>query len=287
MVREVGVRTGVIERELTADEQRALMVRGREGSAEGRTGLTIGHKRVGKEQAGLGCKSVGNLTGLTHKAVLHLHTVIDRTTVTDNRVLADHARTDKHRGVHRTHHGTLRESGSTTDLAVTFDDGVGDILGIDNLHVVTDIAAVRTCHSQLVLNHLLQGLSQVLVGVMLHHKRGQLTVQLAEDGHVTVTHLVQYRDDRSLTIGGIIGGLKGTDIRDITVVTYRIVVDVVAYLLYQTVVTHGHVSQGGVVDTRVFEESFAHLHHLVESTQTDIAIEYHAMEVIRFKVLVD
>ena len=144
MVREVGVRTCVIERELTADKQRTLMVRRTEGTAECSTGLAIGHKRVGEEQTGLGRKTIGNLTGLTHKTVLHLHGVVDRTTVTDDRVLTDDTRTDKHRGVHRTHHGTLRETGSTADFTITLDDGVGDILGIDNLHIITDIAAIRT-----------------------------------------------------------------------------------------------------------------------------------------------
>ena len=49
------------------------MVRSRERAAESCTGLTVGHIGVGKEYTGLCGKTVGNLAGLTHKAVLHLH----------------------------------------------------------------------------------------------------------------------------------------------------------------------------------------------------------------------
>ena len=97
MVREIRVRAGIIERELTTDEQRTLVVGSTEGSAERGTGLTVGHIGVGKEETGLRRETVGNLTGLTHKAVLHLHTVIDRTTVADDGILADDTRTDEYR----------------------------------------------------------------------------------------------------------------------------------------------------------------------------------------------
>ena len=51
MVREVGCRPSVIERELSANEQRTLMMRSRERSAEGSAGLAIAHETVGKEHA--------------------------------------------------------------------------------------------------------------------------------------------------------------------------------------------------------------------------------------------
>ena len=120
------------------------MVRGAEGSAESSTGLTIRHKRVGEEQARLSRKAVGNLASLTHEAILHLHGVIDRAAVTDNRVLTDHSRSDKHGGIHRTHHRTLRKSSCSTDLAVTLDHRVRNILSIDDLHVVTNRSPFRS-----------------------------------------------------------------------------------------------------------------------------------------------
>ena len=144
MVREVSIGAGVIKRELTADQQGTLMMAGTEGTAEGSTGLTIRHERVGKKQARLGGKAIRDLTGLTHETVLHLHGVVDRATVTNDRILTDHTRTDKHRGIHRAHHRTLGETGSTANLAVPLDDRVRDILGIDDLHVITDIATLRT-----------------------------------------------------------------------------------------------------------------------------------------------
>ena len=76
------------------------MVRGGEGTAEGCTCLTVGHKRVGKEETGLCGETVCNLTGLAHEAVLHLHGVIDATAVADDGVLTDDTRTDKYWGIH-------------------------------------------------------------------------------------------------------------------------------------------------------------------------------------------
>ena len=192
VVREVGVRASVIERELSADEQRALMVRSRERSAEGGAGLTVGHKRVGKEQTGLGREAIGYLTSLAHEAVLHLHRVVDRATVADNRVLANHTRANEHRRVLTTQNRTLVQSGSATNLAVALDYRVRNILRIDNLHTVTHDAALRRRHPHLVVNQLFQSVHQCLVRVVLHHEGSQLRVQFPEQRHVAVAHLVEY-----------------------------------------------------------------------------------------------
>ena len=259
------------------------MVAGGEGTTEGGTGLTVGHERVGKEQAGLSREAVGHLTGLAHEAVLHLHGVVDTAAVTDDGVLADDTRADIHGSVTRRHDGTLQQTSGTVHLAVALDDGISDVLCIDNLHVVANDAPLGTLHAQLVLNELGEALLQHLVLGMLHHEGCQLGVQFAEDNHVAVAHLVEHGDGGTLAEGGIISGLERRDVRDKAVVTDCIVVDVVTYLLNQTVVTHAHVAEGGIVDARVLEEALGHLNLLVEFTQADIAIEHHSMEIIRFK----
>ena len=60
---------------------------------------------------------------------------------------------------------------------------------------------------------------------MLHHKGSQLRVQVVEENHITVTHLIQHGNQMSLTIGSTFCGLQRTDIRDITVVADSIVVN--------------------------------------------------------------
>ena len=115
---------------------------------------------------------------------------------------------------------------------------------------------------------------------MLHHESSQLTVQLTEDGHIAITHLVEHGDDTTLTEGGIVGCLQCADVRDVTVITDGIVIDIVAYLLNQTVVAHRHIPQRGIVDTGVLHKALGHLHHLLEGTEADITIEYHTMEII-------
>ena len=188
------------------------MVRSTEGTAERSTGLTIGHKRVGEEQAGLSRKAIGNLTGLTHKTILHLHGVVDRTTITDDRILTDDTRTNEYWGIHRTHHRTLTQTGCTRDLTVALDDGIRNVLCIDDLHIIADIATIRTRHTQLILDHLLHGVLQLLVGVVFHHESSQLTVQLPENSHITIAHLVEHGDHRTFTVGSIICGLQRADI---------------------------------------------------------------------------
>ena len=115
---------------------------------------------------------------------------------------------------------------------------------------------------------------------MLYHKRSQLAVQFTEDGHITVTHLIEYGDHTTFTIGGIVGGLQRTDVRDVTVVTNSIVVDVVTHLFYQTVITHRHITQRGIVDTRVLHKALRYLNHLLKRTETDITIKHHSVEII-------
>ena len=212
VVREVGVGTRIIERELTADEQARLVVGGRERAAERGAGLTVGHVGVSKEQAGLSRETVGNLAGLAHEAILHLHGIVDGAAVADDGVLADNASADKHRRIHRRHHRTLRQARGTADFAVALNDGVGDVLGVDNLHVIANEATLRTTDAQLVLNHLLQRLLQHLVPVMLHHERGHLRVQLTENDDIAVAHLIEHRDDGAFAVGGVVSGLQRADI---------------------------------------------------------------------------
>ena len=259
----------------------------REWAAEGSTGLTIGHKRVCKEQAGLCCEAIGNLTGLAHEAVLHLHRVINRATITDNRVLADHASTNEYRRILTTQNRTLVQAGTTANLAVALNHGVDDILGIDNLHTITYDTALGCRDTYLVVNQLAQAVYQGLIVIILHHERSQLRVQFTEEHNITIAHLIEYTDRWSCTIAGPLARLKRRDIRDITVITDGIIVDEVAHFLNQAVITHGYISQCGIVDTRMFEEALSHLDFLLELTQADIAIEHYTVEVVRTKILVN
>ena len=101
---------------------------------------------------------------------------------------------------------------------------------------------------------------------MLDHESSQLGVQVVEEHDIAVAHLVQYRDQMALTEGGSFCSLHGADVRDVTVVTYRIIVDEVSYLLYETVVANGDVTQGGIVDACMLGESVGHLHLFLKNS---------------------
>ena len=72
---------------------------------------------------------------------------------------------------------------------------------------------------------------------------------------------------------------RGTLVLKSTVATGKelnlapIVIDEITDLLYQAVVTHRHITEGSVIDSRMLGKSLGHLHLLVETTQPDVAIE--------------
>ena len=120
---------------------------------------------------------------------------------------------------------------------------------------------------------------------MLDHEGGELGVEVAEEDDVTVAHLVQDADQMAFAVGGALGGLHRTDVRDVAVVADGIVVDEVANLFYEAVVAHGDVAQGGIVDAGMLGEAFGDLDLLLKYTQAAMAIEQHTVEAIGREVL--
>ena len=164
-------------------------------------------------------------------------------------------------------------------------DGVVDIACIDNFHVITDVGLVGTMACNVFIDEATQRILECAVVEVLHHEGRQLAVQVAEENDVAVAHFVEYRDEIALAIGGSLGCLHGTDVADVAIVAYRVVIDVVADVFNQTVVANGHVAQCCVVDAGVFEETTAHLDVFLEVTDVDFAVEHHAMHVIGLKIL--
>ncbi len=120
---------------------------------------------------------------------------------------------------------------------------------------------------------------------MLDHESCQLGVQVVEEHDIAVAHLVQDRDQMALTIGSTLGSLHGADIRDVAVVTNRIIIDKVSHLLDKAIVANGDIPQGSVVDACMFGEPAGHLHLLLKNSQADVAIEHHPVEAVRRKRL--
>jgi len=119
---------------------------------------------------------------------------------------------------------------------------------------------------------------------MLHHEGGKLTVQVAEQNHVAFAHLVEHAHQVSLAIGGTLGGLHGRDVRDVAVVADGIVVDEIAHVFDEAIISDGHVAKGGIVDASMLHESLAHLHILVEGTDIYLAIEHHAVHEVWLEI---
>ena len=144
--------------------------------------------------------------------------------------------------------GTIAQSGSTVHLAEVVDHTVGDFLGVDNLHVVADASTLRHLGVDVGLDELANALLEFLVGEVLHHEGGELTVEVGEEDDVSFAHLIEHAHQVPLAVGGSLGGLQGRDVGDIAIVTDGIVVDEIADVLDETVVTDGHVAKCGIVD---------------------------------------
>ena len=240
------------------------MVRSRERAAESCTGLTVGHIGVGKEYTGLCGKTVGNLAGLTHKAVLHLHRVGDAATIRDNRVFADNTSSNIYRGILRAQDGTIREPCRTINLAVVLHNGIGNLLGIDNFHTITNCATLWLGEADFFVDKSQEGIFQLLVLKVLDHECSQLGIQVMEQDNIAVAHLVEYANLMTFAISGTLGSLHGGNIGDIAVITKGIVVDEITDLLYQAVVAHRNITQGGIVDARMFGKALGDLYLFLE-----------------------
>ena len=131
----------------------------------------------------------------------------------------------------------------------------------------------------------MKGVAQGLVVLVLHHEGGQLRVEFTEQGDVAVAHLVEHGDGGAGAVGGSLGGLDGGDVGDVAVVADGVVVDEVAHLLDEAVVTHADVAQRGIVDAGVLHEALAHLYLLLEGAQLYVAVEDDPMEVVGTEVL--
>ena len=120
---------------------------------------------------------------------------------------------------------------------------------------------------------------------VLHHEGSRLACQSVIEQQIAVAHLVEYRDEVALAVGGAVGGLHGAHVGDDAVGADDVVVDVARYAFYQAVVAYGDIAQRGVGDARVLYEAFAYLHRLVECSEPDVAVEHHAMEEAWLEIL--
>ena len=248
VVGEVGGRTRIVERELSADKQRALVMGRRERTAESGTRLTVRHIRIGEEHAACRREAVAQLASLTHVAVLHLHAVDDGRSVADDRVLADDARAYIHRGVTVAHQRAVAQTRRSRNLAVVIYHRIGYLLRIDNLHTIAYGGCLRRRALYLLTHESAYGVLERTVLEVLHHKGCHLTGQAPEENQIAVAHLVEDRDEVALSVRGAVCGFHGTYIGDDTVVANDVIIYKSRYVLYKAVVADGHVSQRGVVD---------------------------------------
>ena len=109
---------------------------GREGTTEGGTSLTVTHVAVGKEQAALCCKAIGNNAGLAHEAILQLGIVQHRRAIVDNRILADNTHANLYHGIRHTLKGTVLQTQSTIYLATVIDAAVYDTCSICDANII-------------------------------------------------------------------------------------------------------------------------------------------------------
>jgi hypothetical protein len=120
---------------------------------------------------------------------------------------------------------------------------------------------------------------------VFNHESSKLTIQVIEQYQVAITHFIQYRDEIALSIRCSFRGFKRTDIGNIAIVTNRIIVDVIADILYQAVIAHRHVSKRGIVDSRMLYETLANLNTLFEIAKVDVAIKHHSMKEVGLEIL--
>ena len=120
---------------------------------------------------------------------------------------------------------------------------------------------------------------------MLHHECSQLTVQVAEKNDISFAHLIEYTYQVSFAIGSSLCGLHGRNIGNVAVITDGVVVDEIAHVFNEAIISDGYISQGGIVDAGMLYKALAYFYILVESADVYFTIEHHAMHKVGLEVL--
>ena len=122
---------------------------------------------------------------------------------------------------------------------------------------------------------------------MLHHERCYLTIEAVKEQHIALANLVEHGDEIAFSVSGTLGCFESTDIRDVAAIANGVVVDVVSYILYQTVVADSDIAQCSIVDARMLIEILRHFDAGLENAQRNLAIEHHTAQKRWLKVIVD
>ena len=81
---------------------------------------------------------------------------------------------------------------------------------------------------------------------MFHHQCSNLTGQSVEQNDVTLAYFIEHRDHISLSESGSVSCFDGVNIRQITLFPYVIVIDIIADVLNQAIVSHRDITQSGI-----------------------------------------
>ena len=182
------------------------------------------------------------MAGLAYKAILYFRTVADARPFTDDRVLANNACTDIHICMRRTKNGTIAKPACPRNLAVVVYDSVRYLLRVHYLYVISNGANGRCKACNLFRNQSANSILKVFILKVFHHKGSKLTAKFGEHNDVSVSRLIQYRYNIALPVGCAFGCFHYRNVGNQTIVTYRVIVNVVPNLLYQAVVAYGYVS---------------------------------------------
>ena len=77
---------------------------------------------------------------------------------------------------------------------------------------------------------------------MLDHEGRQLAIEFVQQQQVAITHLVEHSNCVPLAIVRFSHGVNGAHVRDIATITDGHIIQVVADILNQAVITDGHIT---------------------------------------------
>ena len=149
------------------------------------------------------------------------------------------------------------------------------------------MSATAAVTVDIVLDELVNGRCELLILFVFDHQGRELRVKTAEQFHVTIAVLVQYRDDVSLAKRGIFGRLNRAYVANQAVVANTTVVDIVAYVFNQAIVANSHVAQYGITDSRVLAKTLCYLNLATEIAQLYVSVEIYAAHVCGLERVAD
>lgn len=195
---------------------------------------------------------VPQLTGLSHKTTGQHGSVVDMGTGGNNKIIANNAVSDMHRGRLVTVDAPIVQTARPADPAEIPDTHILDRTGIENHHMVADGSHRGSVFIGIIVCNLFHPADQFRTMPVKSQDIGLMGREFVVNQHFTTSRLVQYGSFYS--VAKLSQAVHQDDIYILneSIVSYLIVGNVVLDVLDTAIITNSHIMQGDMSQAGMF-----------------------------------